>query len=169
MNIVDKSELPKDYWIEQQERIEATLKRIRQANIQKLLGIEPQVFFKEFWLLCEQPKPILFKYGNRYLITRDKTRIKGGEMNMAKGESKMVFADVSSLPAKKGGKMGEDWFKIFSQIPVGKMWIPEGVKTPTLREALKAMIEAKKVKEDEFEITQRTIDGKVKVYVIHNQ
>lgn len=110
-----------------------------------------------------------FKYKNRYLITHDKTKLKGGD-NLTK-DQEIVFIDTETVPRAKRGNKSKDWLPVFAKIPVGKTWVipatDKGNGVSTLRHALNTLVEEKKFAKDEFVITQRTQEGKVSTYVSH--
>lgn len=167
MNIKNISELPelKGFDLNTTALILQNLKHDREI----LENSNVSILFKEFWLICDCPIPIVFKYKGRYYITRDTSRFR--EVKNGMSEKKMAFADITALPKTNRGKQGKDYLAVLQKIPVGKMWIPEKdeVNASTIRKAIKELEEAKKVKKGEFEATQRTIDDVVKVYVLHNE
>lgn len=165
MKITDISELPELLGFDM-NKVKDFLERHKDDND----GLDYSILkFKEFWLLCECPVPIVFKYKNRYFITRDKSRF--GEVNKKMSEKKMEFAEISALPKTNRGKQGKDYLSILEKIPIGKMWIPakDEVNASTIRKAITELEESKKVKKGEFTATQRTVKDEVQVYVLHNQ
>jgi len=81
----------------------------------------------------------------------------------------MKFVDLTTIPAKHGGRQSKDWFTILSKIPVGKAWTPKVKGVQTIREAINRLVKEKIFVDGEYEVMQR-IDGKViTVYVAHNK
>lgn len=122
-----------------------------------------EIRFKEFWNLCENPIPVVFKYKNHYLITRDTNKI--NEVIKMTKEEEMRFVELSTVPEKKGGRASKDWFSILSKIPVGKAWTPNVKGVQTIREAIMRLVKEKKFVEGQYEVFQRTVGSVKTVYV----
>lgn len=163
MILIDNSSIPEqiDIW----SNTEQILKKLKAQREQENKIFEPD--FKNFWLYCEMPIPVVFKYGNRYFITRDKSKIKDGEKLDKKDE--MTFVDSATVPTATRGKKSKDWSAILSKIPIGKSWIPneKNFGVSTLRKAITELEKAKKAKVGEFTVVQRTTENTTKTYVSH--
>lgn len=167
MMIKDISELPilKD---DSRENLEKILTKLHN---QKSCECVSEIKFKEFWQNIESGgiSTIFIKNG-RYIIIKEKIN-KGIEIKM-NDNKKMIFVDCGELPKTSKGKSGKNWLELFSQIPVGKMWVTDSKEynASTLRQGLKQLVEEKKVKDGEFSVTQREDSEKkiTTIYVIHN-
>jgi len=150
------------------EKTKILIEKIHKEKWKLYLKNNPlQLFFKEFWNLCENPIPVVFKYKNRYLITRDTNKIK--EVKELAKDEQMSFVDVIAIPIKHGGRQSKDWLSIFAKIPVGKAWTPKVKGVQTIREAINKLVKEKQLVDGEFEVMQRTVGKEVVVYVAHNK
>jgi hypothetical protein len=173
LEIIDSKDVPKllGFDTEQIKEFLERHKKDRDGLDYSILKTGEFVKFKEFWLLCDSPIPVVFKYKHVFYITRDKTRIKGGEKEMPKEQKEIVmeFVDNTEVPKANRGKVSKDWLSILSKIPVGKTWITESKGISTLRKAIIELEKAKKIKVNEYITVQRTQNGIVKGYVSHNK
>lgn len=83
MEFINSEDVPKLNYYNIKE-IQSKLKQLEQKKreIEKTsMEIKLSYAFKDFWLLCDSPIPVTFKYHNILYITHDKTKIKGGEEN----------------------------------------------------------------------------------------
>lgn len=158
MNIKDISELPK-----LMNPSEEFLKTYNPQSDSKEILIR----FKEFWGICECPKPIIFIRNGVVFISRDKSRFRGEKLTMSE---EMQFEEIKTLPKPNRGKEAKDYLETLQKIPVGKMWIVDLKKynISTLRKAIQDLETEGKIKKGEYTATQRTVDKKVKAYVLHN-
>lgn len=130
---------------------------------------DKHIMFKEFWDYLESNGEIvIFKCGNRFIIKRKK--INGGELEMVGDNKKMIFADASILPKTNKGKTGKNWLEALQKIPEGQMWIIDSKEYSgsTIRQAIKRLVNDKKIKASDYTVTQRENKNETLVYVIHN-
>jgi len=82
----------------------------------------------------------------------------------------MKLIDEKAIPGRIKKKAGE-WLEIISRIPVGKAWViteeEAGVKATSIKTMVNRLIEMEELPKN-YKTVQRTIKGKVTVYIINS-
>jgi hypothetical protein len=81
----------------------------------------------------------------------------------------MKIVDIKEIPFKLK-KKGDEWLQQILKIPSGKAWVITEEEAGIQAASLRMMVDRlKQIRElpDHYKVTQRTIKGKVTVYIIN--
>lgn len=82
----------------------------------------------------------------------------------------MTLVDEDTVPLKQMRK-SEEWIRLLKQIPPGKAWVFDretmGVSGSTIKILVARYVQSGRLPKS-YRVSQRTIDGKTKVYVINS-